>query len=163
MKIKILFGLLVYFLFQVHGFSQNKYPIQTMFKGDSVVILTSKQSESINVLIDWQQNEINIKDLKLIERDKKVSALESKIKLYKKDLEAEISKRYQVQLDTRNHIGVLNDQVWKQKKEIEILKEEKEQLRQELKYTFIERKRQNKAIIVGVAIFASFFTILCAQ
>lgn len=37
-------------IFSVHGYSQ--YPIQTIFKGDSVVILTIKQSEDINKSIE---------------------------------------------------------------------------------------------------------------
>ena len=36
-------------------YSQPSYPIQTILKGDSVVILTKKQSDNINLLIDNQR------------------------------------------------------------------------------------------------------------
>jgi hypothetical protein len=36
----------------VVGLSQNQYPIKTIFKGDSVIILTIEQSEKINQMID---------------------------------------------------------------------------------------------------------------
>lgn len=47
------------------GYSQ--YPIQTIFKGDSVVIITVKQSEDINNLIDKQSKLISLYEQKLIE------------------------------------------------------------------------------------------------
>ena len=37
------------------GYSQPSYPIQTVLKGDSVVILTKKQSDEIDLLIDNQK------------------------------------------------------------------------------------------------------------
>jgi hypothetical protein len=37
------------------GYSQPTYPIQTQLKGDSVVILTKKQSDNINLLIENQK------------------------------------------------------------------------------------------------------------
>jgi hypothetical protein len=37
------------------GYSQPRYPIQTQLKGDSVVILTKKQSDDINLLIENQK------------------------------------------------------------------------------------------------------------
>jgi len=37
------------------GYSQPNYPIQTVLKGDSVVILTKKQSYDVNLLIDNQR------------------------------------------------------------------------------------------------------------
>ena len=37
------------------GYSQPTYPIQTVLKGDSVVILTKKQSKEIDLLIDNQK------------------------------------------------------------------------------------------------------------
>jgi hypothetical protein len=40
------------------GYSQPTYPIQTVLKGDSVVILTKKQSKEIDFLIDNQKTRI---------------------------------------------------------------------------------------------------------
>jgi hypothetical protein len=40
------------------GYSQPTYPIQTVLKGDSVVILTKKQSKEIDVLIGNQKTRI---------------------------------------------------------------------------------------------------------
>ncbi len=46
--------LLVFLLISSLVYSQNQYPIQTIFRGDSVVILTIAQSEEINRTIDEQ-------------------------------------------------------------------------------------------------------------
>jgi hypothetical protein len=48
--------LLIFLLFPVLLFGQNQYPIQTIFRGDSVVILTIKQSDEINKTIDEQND-----------------------------------------------------------------------------------------------------------
>ena len=47
-----IFLFLLFFPFLMLG--QNQYPIQTIFNGDSVVILTLKQSDEINRTIDEQ-------------------------------------------------------------------------------------------------------------
>ena len=39
-------------LFSIAVFAQTKYPIKTIFKGDSVVILTVQQSEKINQMLE---------------------------------------------------------------------------------------------------------------
>ena len=38
--------------------AQSRYPLQTVFKGDSVVILTKKQADGINVVFEKQTQEI---------------------------------------------------------------------------------------------------------
>ena len=48
------FFLSVFLFYSFCVLSQNQYPIQTIFRGDSVVILTIKQSEEINKTIDDQ-------------------------------------------------------------------------------------------------------------
>jgi hypothetical protein len=54
MKLKNL--LTIFFMSMVVlGYSQPTYPIQTQLKGDSVVILTKKQSDDINLLIENQR------------------------------------------------------------------------------------------------------------
>ena len=48
---KILVFLFIILAF-MNGFSQINYPITTIFKGDSVIIMTMSQSKKINYLID---------------------------------------------------------------------------------------------------------------
>jgi hypothetical protein len=48
-------------------FSQSNYPLQTVIKGDSVVILTKKQAQDINNIFESQKNKIaslNVENLK---------------------------------------------------------------------------------------------------
>ncbi len=48
-------------------FSQSNYPLQTVIKGDSVVILTKKQAQDINNIFESQKNKIaslNVESLK---------------------------------------------------------------------------------------------------
>jgi hypothetical protein len=55
---------LLIFLFVLIGmmsYSQTKYPVKTIFKGDSVVILTIQQSDNINKMIE--------KNLKIIKEN----------------------------------------------------------------------------------------------
>jgi uncharacterized coiled-coil protein SlyX len=67
---------LLIFLFVLLGmmsYSQTKYPVKTIFKGDSVVILTIQQSDNINKMIE--------KNTKLIrESSKKIQEYEDKIR-----------------------------------------------------------------------------------
>lgn len=51
--------LIIFFIGMVSiGYSQPNYPIQTILKGDSVVIYTKEQTDGINILIDSQKNRI---------------------------------------------------------------------------------------------------------
>lgn len=71
---------LLIFLFVLIGmmsYSQTKYPVKTIFKGDSVVILTIQQSDNINKMIE--------KNLKIIkENNAKLQEYESRIKVLEK-------------------------------------------------------------------------------
>ena len=48
--------LICFMLMSFVGYTQ--YPIKTIFKGDSVIILTIEQSEKINVMIDKKVAEV---------------------------------------------------------------------------------------------------------
>ena len=50
---------LIFLMISFVGMGQLKYPIQTIYKGDSVVILTIKQSLDINKAIDTQRKIIS--------------------------------------------------------------------------------------------------------
>jgi hypothetical protein len=73
---------LVTYIFIVISLISNcswaQYPIQTIFKGDSVVILTLKQSSDINTLIDEQAAIIK-------SYENQVRALKSEVDLIRKD------------------------------------------------------------------------------
>jgi len=64
--------LVSFLLLSLIGLSQPKYPVQTLYKGDSVVILTIKQSVDINRAIDTQKKIIR-------DQAKKITILNSKI------------------------------------------------------------------------------------
>jgi len=57
------------------GFSQTKYPIQTIYKGDSVVILTIKQSLDINKAIETQKKAIREQNRRILTQSKKIDSL----------------------------------------------------------------------------------------
>lgn len=54
---------------------QNKYPIQTIFKGDSVVVLSIKQSMDINKALDTQKRIIREQARKIIALNKTIDSL----------------------------------------------------------------------------------------
>jgi len=54
---------------------QLKYPIQTIYKGDSVVILTIKQSLNVNKVIDTQRKIIREQNKKILSQNKKIDSL----------------------------------------------------------------------------------------
>ena len=72
MKTLLTFILLTISLF---GFSQIKYPIQTIYRGDSVVILSVKQSININKAIETQKKIIREQNKKIVTLNKKIDSL----------------------------------------------------------------------------------------
>lgn len=161
MKIKIIISCLVYMILQTRGYCQNNYPIETIFNGDSVVILTSKQSQNINFLIDWQKNEIDTKNWELQSLESKLNSQITLIEIYKSDLNKEVLKRYQIQLDSRNKNQILNDRIWVQNKEIENYKEENKNLKKELSYNIKNHKKETRSLIaVTAGIFICLITAL---
>ncbi len=67
--------LLCFLLTSTIGFSQTKYPIQTIYKGDSVVILTIKQSLDINKAIETQKKAIREQNRRILTQSKKIDSL----------------------------------------------------------------------------------------
>jgi hypothetical protein len=67
--------LLSFLLISSLGFSQTKYPIQTIFRGDSVVILTIKQSFDINKAIETQKRIIRDQNKKIVALNKTIDSL----------------------------------------------------------------------------------------
>jgi hypothetical protein len=67
--------LLSFLLISSLGFSQTKYPIQTIFRGDSVVILTIKQSFGINKAIETQKRIIRDQNKKILALNKTIDSL----------------------------------------------------------------------------------------
>ncbi len=67
--------LLCFLLMSTVGLSQTKYPIQTIYRGDSVVILTIKQSFDINKAIETQKRAIREQNKKILAQSKKIDSL----------------------------------------------------------------------------------------
>jgi hypothetical protein len=57
------------------SYSQTKYPIKTIFRGDSVVMLSIKQSEKINEMIEKQKKTIKVMNSQIIAQNKKIDSL----------------------------------------------------------------------------------------
>ena len=63
-------------LISLGSFSQTKYPIKTIFKGDSVVILTIQQSDNINKMIEKNSRAVKENNAKVQEYVNRIKALE---------------------------------------------------------------------------------------
>lgn len=68
--------LLLFMLFGMLSYSQTKYPVKTIFKGDSVVILTIQQSENINKIIEKNSKLIRENNDRAQEYVRKIKLLE---------------------------------------------------------------------------------------
>jgi hypothetical protein len=66
---------LLFVLFGMLSYSQTKYPIKTIFRGDSVVMLSIKQSEKINEMIEKQKRVIKEMSLQISAQNKKIDSL----------------------------------------------------------------------------------------
>jgi hypothetical protein len=118
MKTKI-FSILMMFLL-ICGFTtaQQKYPIQTIFKGDSVVILKVSQALEINDLIHQQDLLIHNKDYTIknsllqnnILKDN-VKDLKWKLNVTEADLTRKLTKTQDTLQITRTNLQVANDKI----------------------------------------------------
>ena len=70
------------------GMGQLKYPIQTIYKGDSVVILTIKQSFDINKGIETQRKIIREQNKKIQAQNKKIDSLTNTISKLSGDVDS---------------------------------------------------------------------------
>jgi uncharacterized coiled-coil protein SlyX len=68
--------ILLFVLIGMLSYSQTKYPIKTIFRGDSVVILTIQQSENINKMIEKNAKLIKENNAKLQEYIGRIKVLE---------------------------------------------------------------------------------------
>ena len=71
--------LVSFLLISLISLSQPKYPIQTMYKGDSVVILSIKQSFDINKAIETQKRVIREQSRKITLLNKTIDSLNNTI------------------------------------------------------------------------------------
>ena len=65
----------IFLTISLFGFSQIKYPIQTIYRGDSVVILSVKQSNEINKVIEKQKKIIREQNKKIVALNKTIDSL----------------------------------------------------------------------------------------
>ena len=65
----------IFLTISLFGFSQIKYPIQTIYRGDSVVILSVKQSVEINKAIEKQKKIIREQNKKIVALNKTIDSL----------------------------------------------------------------------------------------
>ena len=67
--------LIVMLMFALSGLGQNQYPIKTIYRGDSVVILTVQQSEQINAAISKATKNNTDSRAKLQEKEAEITKL----------------------------------------------------------------------------------------
>lgn len=84
---------LIFLMISFVCMGQLKYPIQTIYKGDSVVILTIKQSLNVNKAIDTQRKIIR-------EQNKKIASLNKTI-----DSLSRINDRVNIVIDSIQYIA----------------------------------------------------------
>lgn len=68
-------------------FSQSSYPLQTIIKGDSVVILTKKQATDINIIFESQRAKLTTYKTELTLKDSLLAVKQQVIDNYKFDYE----------------------------------------------------------------------------
>lgn len=91
---------LIFILLSLNAFSQRKYPITTIFKGDTVVMMTTAQSQKINDLIDSLDRKVQLLQ---IEKSTKELLLQDKDVILKKKLEAYDSLKIKVDSMNSNY------------------------------------------------------------
>lgn len=65
------------FLISIGAASQDKYPIKTIFKGDSVVILTIQQSEEINRILELNNKQATYYKSRSLVYESRIDSLKS--------------------------------------------------------------------------------------
>ncbi len=148
MKLKFL--LIVFFsLFFKSIFAQQKYPIQTIFKGDSVVILTKEQALRINRVIDE-------KNFTLSTYKKDIFLLNDTIKKIKWKLvtsEAEMQRKFTKVKDSLNSA---NNLVLESNRKIEYYQQEMKRIE---KLEYIDKKVRRRVTVGIGAALVTWWTI----
>ena len=67
---------ILFLLFSLTGIAQTKYPIKTIFRGDSVIILTVQQSVNINAAIEKSTRLAQESNKKIKEKEDRILKLE---------------------------------------------------------------------------------------
>ena len=83
-------------------FSQSTYPFQTIIKGDTVVILTKEQANSINGIVESQKAEISAYKIELNYKDSLLSV--------RNDFDLELRKRLDLLENWATNIAI--DGTW---------------------------------------------------
>jgi hypothetical protein len=130
--------------------AQKKYPIQTIFKGDSVVILTKKQVIEVNRTID-------LKNLSLSKYQSSVLKLKDTIKTLRWNIvttEADLQRKM---ARVKDSLDLSSSNLMKANSEIEFYKGEMKRIE---KLEFID-KRTRRRLTVGIgAALVTWWTII---
>jgi hypothetical protein len=74
---KIIFGFFV--LLSSYLYSQQTYPLQTILKGDSVVIFTVEQNQDIELILENQRNRVTFYKNSVVEQERIIDSLNSEL------------------------------------------------------------------------------------
>ena len=108
---KKLLGLLVMLVFATSGFTQNQYPIKTIYRGDSVVILTVQQSQQINAAIGKATKNNTDSRAKLQERDAEIAKLQKVAEEQNAQIDS-LSDVLLWYLNRLDSVNAINDSLW---------------------------------------------------
>lgn len=148
MKLKILLACLFTLLFS-SAFSQHKYPIQTIFKGDSVVILTKEQALNINKVIDE-------KNYNLLTYKKDVISLNDTVKKLKWNLITTNAESQRKFAKVKDSLDIANNQLMINRQQIEFYQQEMKRIE---KLEYIDKKVRRRVTIGLGAALVTWWTI----
>lgn len=145
-----LFLISIFILLTQFVIAQNKYPIQTIFKGDSVVILTKKQAIEVNRTIDMKNLSLSKYQNSLLKLRDTVKLLRWNMITTEADLQRKIAK-------VNDSLSLSNSSLMKANSEIEFYKGEMKRIE---KLEFID-KRTRTRLTVGVgAALVTWWTLI---
>ena len=112
---KRMFAMLMMMICFVSAYSQNQYPIKTIYRGDSVVILTIQQSNQINSAIN-KANKNNVDYVRRIQdNEEKIEKLEEVLveqNIYIDSL-SNLLQDYMITIDSMKTNYSVVDSLWK--------------------------------------------------
>ena len=165
MKSKLsLFLIFMIPLFSVFG--QQKYPIQTIFKGDSVVMLTLKQSDNINKLIDNQESTLQKNSNEIDNLHRNIYTLKDSIKTLSKIITEYSKNKNTLEKNlniTSKDLITARDSLVYERKQIKMYRTEWTEMNNELNARAKDHRIENTLILIGTGIFTIIVTIFSGK
>lgn len=149
MKIKLLL-IAIFILSTQLATAQRNYPIQTIFKGDSVVILTKKQAIDVNKTIE-------LKSLYLSKYQNSVLKLRDTVKTLRWDIVTTEAALQRKMARIKDSLDASRSSLMKANSEIEFYKGEMKRIE---KLEFIDKRTRRRVAIGMGAALATWWTVI---